>query len=275
MAASLNGRVIAYVEARMRSEMGSLIQRHGGVPYSAPVLQEKYLKDSPRVQQLVADVCRGTVEVVVLLTGVGTRALVETAEAMGRRQEFIDALDQRTVIARSPKPARVLKSHQVHIDVMPPEPYTSQELVEAIGDVDFAGKRVAVQAYGSPNGFLTGKLTGLGAVVEEVTLYSWGLPEDHGPVHCLIDDLAQGKIDAVAFTSQPQASNLVSMAAQAGKEESLRRSLDAPSVAVASVGPVCTRGLQRVGIRVDVEPEHPHMGSLVQALARHLEPTPA
>ncbi len=274
MAASLNGKVIAYVEARMRSEMGSLIQRHGGVPYSAPVLQEKYLKDSPTVQQLVRDICQGTVEVVVLLTGVGTKALVETAEAMGRGQEFIDALDQRTVIARSPKPARVLRSHRIHIDVMPPEPYTSQELVEAIADMDFAGKRVAVQAYGSPNGYLTGRLAGLGAEVEEVMLYSWGLPEDHAPVHRLIDGLARDEIDAVAFTSQPQVGNLLSIAAQGGREDSLRRSLGGPSVAVASVGPVCTRGLEQAGIRVDVEPEHPHMGSLVQALAQYLKPGP-
>ncbi len=272
MAASLNGRVIAYVEARMRSEMGSLIQRHGGVPYSAPVLQEIYLKDSPKVQQLVRDICDGAVEAVVLLTGVGTRALVETADAMGRQEEFIRALDQRTIIARSPKPARVLRSHQVHIDVMPPEPYTSQDLIEAIRDIDLAGKRVAVQAYGSPNGFLTESLAGLGAEVEEVTLYRWGLPQDHAPVRQLIDDLTHNKIDAVAFTSQPQAANLVSIAAQTGKEDVLRQSLSGPSVAVASVGPVCTRGLEKVGIKVDVEPDHPHMGNLVLAIAEYLEP---
>ena len=45
MAANFNNKVIAYVEARMRSEMGSIIHRHGGIPYSAPVLQEVYLKD--------------------------------------------------------------------------------------------------------------------------------------------------------------------------------------------------------------------------------------
>ena len=34
MAASLNGKTIAYVEARMRSEMGSLIQRNGHLMWS-------------------------------------------------------------------------------------------------------------------------------------------------------------------------------------------------------------------------------------------------
>ena len=146
LAASLNGRTVAFVEARMRSEMAGLIQRHGGVPYPAPVLQEIYLKGSPEVRQLVEDVCDRKLHVMVLLTGVGTRALVEAAAALEREQEFLQSLDAVTVIARSPKPARVLRQHNIHIDLMPPEPYTSEVLLEAIHDMDLQDKNVAVQA---------------------------------------------------------------------------------------------------------------------------------
>ena len=274
MAASLNGRVIACLEARMRSEMVAMIERYGGTAYSAPVLEEIYLKDDPEARRLVNDICEGTVSVVILLTGVGTRALVQTAGTMGREEEFIRCLDQRTVIARSPKPARVLRRHKVHIDVMPPEPFTSKELLEAIQDMDLRNTQVGVQAYGAPNGFLTRSLAERGAIVREVALYIWGIPEDHGPVVGMIDDLTQGKIDAVAFTSGPQARNLRSIAAQAGREDHLMESLNRPSVVVASVGPVCTRALREAGIKVDVEPEHPHMGNLVQALAQRLEHHP-
>ena len=57
--ASLNGRVLAFVEARMPDEMAGLIRRHGGTPLGAPVLQEHYLADSPEVQQAITDVCDG------------------------------------------------------------------------------------------------------------------------------------------------------------------------------------------------------------------------
>ena len=251
--------------------MGSLIQRHGGVPYSAPVLQEIYLKDSPEVQRLIEDVCTGAVEVIVLLTGVGTRALIETAAAMGRKDEFVRCLDQRTVVARSPKPARVLRQHQIHIDIMPPEPFTTKELTKAVEELDLQGKPVAVQSYGAPNSVLTRNLMDRGALVREITLYTWGLPEDHAPVLQMIDDLSRNKIDALAFTSQPQAKNLIAIADQVGKVESLRHSLNGPTVAVASVGPVCSHGLEEAGIEVNVEPDHPHMGNLVQALAQYLE----
>ena len=247
MAASLNGKVIAFLEARMQSEMAALIQRHGGSPYPAPVLQEIYLKDSPEVQQLVRDICDLRVDVVVLLTGVGTQALVEAAAAIDLEQEFLHALDTRTIIARSPKPARVLRRHNIHIDVMPPEPYTSQDLMESILTMELLGKEVAVQAYGGPNSFLVRSLQERGARVREVTLYTWGLPKDQTDAVKLIDDLALGKIDAVAFTSQPQVENLLAIATQAGKEESLRKSLGEPSRAVVSIGPVCSRKRRGAG----------------------------
>ncbi len=247
-----------------------MVERHGGVPYSAPVMQEIYLKDSPEVQQLVTDVCADRVDAVVLLTGVGTQALIQTAAGMGLEEEFLRCLDQRTVIARSPKPARVLRRYKIHIDVMPPEPFTSQDLVQAIQGLDLGGKEVAVQHYGGPNSFLVRSLAELDARVREVTLYTWGLPEDEAPVLALIDDMAKGSIDAIAFTSQPQVGNLVTIADGSGREESLRRSLDG-NVVVASVGPVCSRRLTEAGFSVDVEPDHPHMGNLVMAVAEHFQ----
>ena len=275
--ATLNGRTIAFVEARMTSEMAGLIERHGGVPYPAPVLQEVYLKDSPEVQQLVLDTCAGRIDAVTLLTGVGTQALVSTAAAMGREEEFIHALDQLTVIARSPKPARVLRRHKIHIDVMPPEPYTTADLVNSLQEWDLSGKVVALQHYGGPNRPLVAHLQDKGAEVREVTLYTWGLPEDEAPVLSMIDDISKGAIDAIAFTSQPQVGNLLTIAAKADKEETLRRSLGVAGRAedgepkagavVASVGPVCSRRLREADLPVDVEPDHPHMGNLVLALA--------
>ena len=287
--ASLNGRTVAYVEARMTSEMAGLIERHGGVPYPAPVLQEVYLKDSPEVQQLVLDTCAGRIDAVILLTGVGTQALVATAAAMGRREEFIAALDRLTVIARSPKPARALRQRQIHIDLMPPEPFTTADLINSLGGWELAGQVVALQHYGGPNRPLVQHLEEQGALVREVTLYTWGLPADETPVLAMLEDLIQGRVDAIAFTSQPQVGNLLTIAAKAGQEENLRRSLGGVTghesngpgsspgselvaagengVVVASVGPVCSRRLREAGIPVDVEPEHPHMGSMLLALA--------
>ena len=271
MTATLGGKVVAYVEARMQSEMGGLVQRHGGVPLAAPVLQEVYNTDTPEVEALIEDLCAGRVDVAVLQTGVGTNALFGAAEALGRKAEVLSALDGMTVVARSPKPAAVLRRNGVRIDLMPPEPFTSEDLIASASGMDLAGREVAVQAYGGPNNLLTRTLRERGASVREVALYSWGLPEDVSPVLDLIGGLNAGRVDAVAFTSQPQVPNLLAIAAQAGLEDTLRRCLNSERVVVASVGPVCTKRLLENGLKVDVEPEHPHMGNLVLALAGHLQ----
>ncbi len=153
---------------------------------------------------------------------------------------------------------------------MTPEPYTSEDLIQAIEGLELGGKEVALQHYGGPNNFLVRALNEKGARVREITLYTWGRPEDESPVLRFIDDLTKGGIDAVAFTSQPQVSNLLDIAADAGKEDYLRSGLNGSTV-VASVGPVCSRRLREAGIQVDVEPEHPHMGNLVLAVAEYFE----
>ncbi len=271
MPASLNGKTIAYVEARFQSEMGGLIRRHGGVPYAAPVLQEIYATDTPEVATLIDDICCGRLDIAILQTGVGTRALFEAAGAQGRLPELLAALDGITVVARSPKPAAVLRRHKVRIDLMPPEPFTSEDLVESFRSMDFSGRAVAVQAYGGPNSLLLRTLRERGAEVRETSLYTWGQPEDVSPVLGLIDRLESGQIAALAFTSQPQVPNLLNIATQAGRENALRSRLNSGAVLVASVGPVCTRRLLANGLKVDVEPAHPHMGNLVLALAQRLD----
>ena len=271
MAASLNGYTIAYVEARFQSEMGALISRHGGVPYAAPVLQEIYATDTPEVAALIGDICDGRIDIAILQTGVGTRALFEAADAQGRLRELLAALDGMTVLARSPKPAAVLRRNKVRIDLMPPEPFTSEDMVDSFRSLDFSGRTVAVQAYGGPNSLLLRTLREWGADVRETSLYTWGQPEDVSPVVGMMDRLDAGEIAAVAFTSQPQVPNLLSIAAQSGREGALRRSLNSGTVLVASVGPVCTRRLLQNGLKVDVEPDHPHMGNLVLALAERLD----
>ena len=256
----------------MLSEMGALIERNGGIPYPAPVMQEVHRGDTPEVMQLVADICAGRLHVMVFQTGVGTKALFDSAASQGREAETLEALASMTVIARSPKPAAVLRRYKVRIDHMPPEPFTSADLLAAIEELDLKGKDVAVQAYGGPNNLLVQTLKERGATAREVSLYTWGLAEDVAPVLGLIEALEGGQIDALAFTSRIQVDNLLSIAGQAGREKSLRHVLDQGDVILASVGPICTERMLQAGFRVDVEPDHPHMGNLILALAERLSP---
>jgi len=123
---------------------------------------------------------------------------------------------------------------------------------------------VVVQRYGETNSELQETIEDHGGHVIEVVLYRWSLPEDCGPLLRLIDALERNEIDVVAFTSASQANNLFTVAESEGKRDSLRASLD--RTVVASIGPVCTAALSKLGVRIAIEARPPKLGPLVNAI---------
>ena len=266
MMGDLQGKVIATFEARRSEEMAGLIRRHGGVPYTAPALREVPLNNTGEVDAFVSRVIDTPPDIFTCLTGVGTRALLErTGE---RLPQFLQAMSKSTVVARGPKPVAVLRQHSVRIDLVPPEPNTSHELLEQLRPKGLWGKTVALQHYGEPNEFLRDALRAEGAEVWEVSLYRWALPEDQEPLVRFLSDVQGGAIHAVAATSKSQVRNLFALAEHFGQAEALRGALNA-GVTVAAVGPVTASEWEAHEVRVDVVPEHPHMGHLVVALAEY------
>ncbi len=270
--ADLKGRRIVVLEARMPSELGSLVSRHGGQPISAPALREAALPMRDDVRSVVSGITAREIHAVVFLTGVGARALIQAADELGKKDEFLDALRETTVICRGPKPVAVLRPLNVPIRLVAPSPYTSEDLLTAIKDSGLAlsGTRVVLQHYGEVNAWLRGELEALGAQILEVSLYSWELPEDTGPVIDAINTIIRGDADAVMLTTQSQAHNLFRIAEAEALSDELRAALTS-RVTVASVGPVCTRALRDHGVEPHVEPENPKMGPLVLALADYLD----
>ncbi len=274
--ADLAGRRVVVFEARMPAQLASLVERHGGEAISAPALREEPLPMRQEVQDVIEGVCTGDISAVVFQTGVGARALINAADEWGRRDELLNALRRAIILCRGPKPIAVMKSHSVPVALAAPNPYTSQDLLEAIrtSDINLRGRRIALQHYGEINAWLRSELTALGADVIEVSLYSWQLPHDTGPVVHAIRRIISHDVDAVMLTTQSQAHNLFRIAEQEGLVDELRGALSS-HIVVASVGPVCTRALREHGVEPNVEPVHPKMGPLVIALADTFAGEPA
>ncbi len=270
--ADLRGRRIVVLEARLPSQLGALVERHGGQPIAAPALREVPIPMQPEVKALVDAVCDREIDMVVFLTGVGARALISAADEMGRHDPFLDGLRDTKVVCRGPKPVAVMRTNDVPIALVSPEPFTSQDLVAAIVDQgwDLRGKRVALQHYGEINAYLRTRLQEMGAHLTEVSLYTWALPEDVRPVEDAVDAIIGRRADAVLFTTQSQVRNLFQIADRMGHRKGLTEAL-AGDVVVAPVGPVCARALVDEGVTPHLEPEHPKMGPLVLALAAHFE----
>src|SRR5438105_1583031 len=72
---ALTGLTLVSFESRRATEMAELIRRHGGTPVSAPSMREVPLEASQEAEEFLSRLERGAIDVVLLLTGVGTRAL--------------------------------------------------------------------------------------------------------------------------------------------------------------------------------------------------------
>ena len=162
-------RVIA-LESRRSVEMARLIESHGGVPRVAPSMREVPIERNQHALRFAAALLGGQFDMMMFLTGVGTRALTKVVETRYRREAFVEALTKVTVVARGPKPIAALKELRVSIDVNVPEPNTWRELLQAIDPVR-AGLRVAVQEYGKPNLALIQGLRDRRAHVTPVPVY--------------------------------------------------------------------------------------------------------
>lgn len=265
----LGGRTIAFLESRRAEDLTRLIERAGGTPVGVPIIREVPVEDHGEIRGWLASLARGEFDVAIFLTGGGCRGLLERAEEYGLQPDVIDALQRVRVVARGPKPTRVLRQSDVPIAYVPPEPNTSDELLVELGGWDLAGKVVGLQVYGGPSPFLDrlrAGLRALGARVREVAPYRWEGPTDVGPVRDLIDRCRAGQIDALALLSSSHIDSLFAIAEDHGGGPSLREALNSPRVVIAAIGPVTARAIEEHGVQVDVLPEHPKMGHLVKAL---------
>jgi uroporphyrinogen-III synthase len=264
-------RVLA-LESRRAPELAKLISTYGGEAVVAPSMREVPLESNKEALAFAAGLFAGEFDMVIFLTGVGTRALLGVVETAYKREDYLAALRRVPVVPRGPKPIAVLRELAVTPAITVPEPNTWRELLSALDEAGASreelrvrGKRVAVQEYGVSNPELLSGLRERGAAVTRVPIYRWALPEDVAPLQAAVRALADGEIDVVFFTTSVQVAHLCQIAAEMKLEEPMLRGLG--RAVVASIGPTTSEELQRRGIRADLEPSHPKMGFLVKEAA--------
>jgi uroporphyrinogen-III synthase len=264
-------RVLA-LESRRSEELAKLVSTYGGQPVLAPAMREIPLDSNREALSFAEALLAGHFDIVIFLTGVGTRAVLRVAETKFPRDAFIAALRRVKVIPRGPKPIAVLRELGVAPALTVPEPNTWRELLQALDEAAksspqfrLRGARLALQEYGVSNPELIAGLTERGAIVTRVPVYQWALPENTSPLECAIQEIAAGTIDVVFFTTSVQAVHLFEIAAKMKLEELMREGLR--HAVVASIGPTTSEELRRRGIQPDLEPSHPKMGFLVKETA--------
>ncbi len=261
-------RVLAF-ESRRSAEMSKLIENNGGKAMVVPAAREVPAACRTGLSEFAASLLQGNLDLVIFLTGVGTRALAQAMEQFCTREALSVALSRVSILARGPKPAAALRELGVPITWNVAEPNTWREILQLFDEkgVVLKDRRVAVQEYGVPSRELLAGLSQRGAKILTVHVYDWVLPEDRTPLKNAITALEQKHIDVTLFTAAVQIHHLIEVADEMNAREPLIRALN--ETTIASIGPVTSEHLREYGIRVDLEPTHPKMGFLVSEAASH------
>src|SRR5215207_4941703 len=130
--ASFDQLRVASFESRRAEDVARMIERFGGIPFVSPSMREIPVSADRSVVEFAHRLITGQIEVVILLTGVGTREMVARAERHVDRARFVNALADIKTVVRGPKPLAVLKELGITPTVIVPEPNTWREVLAAL-----------------------------------------------------------------------------------------------------------------------------------------------
>ena len=263
-------RVLSF-ESRMVTEMTGLIERYGGVPVVVPALREIPipLQDNGAVFRFGVRLMLGHVDILILLTGIGTKLLFDVLQTRYTMADIAGALKKVIVVTRGPKPQAALKAVGLEPNITVPEPNTWVEVVSTLDEYrPVKGFRVALQEYGMSNPDLLEALKQRGAEVFPIPIYRWALPEEVGLLRHVIGEMVDGKIDVMLITNAAQLDHVMQLVEQEGKTEFFKEACK--KVVVASIGPTASERLRHYDLPIDFEPSHSKMGVLVKEVSKQV-----
>jgi uroporphyrinogen-III synthase len=266
-----HGLRVLSLESRMATEIARLIERHAGTPLVVPALREIPipLQDNGAVFRFGVKLILRQIDILILMTGVGTKALFEILQTRYPLAELIEALRKTITVTRGPKPLAALKALGVEATITVPEPNTWQDVIATLDYYrPVQGLKIVIQEYGISNPDMIEDLKKRGADVFPVPIYRWALPEDTGPLRSAISEILDGKIDVLLITNAAQIDHVMQLVEQEGKTELFRDACK--KLIVSSIGPTASERLKHYDIPVDFEPSHPKMGVLVKEISERV-----
>jgi uroporphyrinogen-III synthase len=210
----------------------------------------------------------------VLLTGEGLRRLMKVVRLIGVEEAFVAALGKARKFARGPKPGKALREIGLEPQITTEKP-TSEGIAEMLSRLDLGGHRLGLQLYpDKDHSVLIGAIKAQGAEVDTVLPYAYDAQAADANIITAIDEMAAGRIDAVALTNLGQIRRLIEVARARGCEDRLRQGFDCTPI--ASVGPAVSDELKSHGLRADIYPAEDafFMRPLISAMAVALAKNP-
>jgi uroporphyrinogen-III synthase len=273
MADRLNGYRILILETREEAQFSRLLTEQGADVLQCPMFAIHDAVDPAPVEAWIRRAIQRPFDDLVLLTGEGLRRLMKLATRVGIEKDFVAALGKARTFTRGPKPGRALREIGLEPQMTTEKP-TSEGVAEMMSRVDLTGHRVGLQLYpDKDHGALIGAITAQGAEVNTVLPYVYDTKAADTNIVNAIDEMANGRVDAIALTNLGQIRRLIETARAHGWEAKLRDGL--AQTPIAAVGPAVSEELKSHGLRADISPANEafFMKPLISAMAVELAKT--
>src|SRR6266567_8205867 len=273
MADRLTGYRILILETREEAQFSRLLAEQGADVLQCPMFTIRDAPDAAPIEAWIRRFIEKPYDDLVLTTGEGLRRLMNVARRIGAEQEFVASLGKARKFARGPKPGRALREIGLEPQMTTEKP-TSEGIAEMLARVDISGRRMGLQLYpDKDHSVLIGAITAQGAEVDTVAPYVYDAQAADANIVTAIEEMAQGRIDAIALTNLGQVRRLFEVAKARQCEAQLREGL--ARTPIASVGPVVSDELKSHGLRTDISPANDayFMKPLISAMAAALGQT--
>ena len=248
----LHGQTI--VVTRMEHEAGDLsgpLQLLGANVICAPTIELREVEDYAKVDKALRKVDQ--YDWLVLTSGNGVEALFRRLEHLGLDGRVLAGV--KIAVVGTGTAAR-LREFGIRADLIPPEA-VGESLAEALLAQDIRKKRVLMLRADIARSRLREILTKAGAHCDDLPVYRTACPERLPET--FIEHLDQGQVDWITLTSP---SSMINLLALLGRE----RSKALWSLKLASIGPVTTRAIRKLGFIEAAEANPYNIPGLVEAI---------
>ena len=274
MADRLNGYRILILEAREEAQFSKLLTEQGADVLQCPMFTINDPPNPAAVEAWIIGAIAQPFDDLVLMTGEGLRRLMKAARRLNVEADFIASLGKARKFSRGPKPGRALREIGLEQQITTEKP-TTEGVIEMLSRVGLKGHRVGVQLYpDKDHAALLGAIAASGGTAVPVTPYVYDARAADSHIVTAIEQMAAGRIDAIALTNLGQIRRLFDVARARGLEARLREGLS--KTPIASVGPAVSDELKSHGLHADIYPANDafFMKPLISAMALALGKRP-
>jgi uroporphyrinogen-III synthase len=284
---SLRGITVAITSSRRASELANLVRKFGGIPYIVPTIGIKNNRPlNSECDHFIETISNDKMHFFIFMTGVGVFNLFQNLQKSHRLNTVNEKLQDTIVIARSNKPKMELRKFGIKTNYVP-DINTIEGIFNLLNSFDVKNKNIGILWHGDSSDPFKKKIESLGANVFDFSSYSYStsleqenatmlkemgydyVAPNEKKIESLIEDIMNGTVDSITFTSPPAAKEFFVSAKRNNKFDSLKDKLN-NTVLVVSVGPSTSNMLAQFHVLVDIMPTTYRMGPMIKELAEYI-----